>query len=84
MDTTVLKTLLDSQNQAYRGALEVFKKEIGDNVNSLQSTISELKRSLEFTQKDVDELKQEVKLYQQELEARPKHNQDSERRLASK
>ncbi|KAK3853303.1 hypothetical protein Pcinc_040147 [Petrolisthes cinctipes] len=61
MDTTVLKTILDSQNQAYKGALEVFMKQISEHVNSLQSTISDLRTSLEYTQKEVEELQHEIK-----------------------
>ena len=61
MDLTLIKTLLDSQNQAYRGALEVFMKQITDNVQRLESTVSDLRSSLEFTQKDLEDLKQEVK-----------------------
>ena len=72
MDSAVLKTLLDSQNQAYRGAMEVFLKQVNENVSSLQSTVSELKMSLEYTQKEVDELKQEVKKYHEDK----KHDHD--------
>lgn len=66
MDINILKTLLDSQNQAYKGALEIFIKQISDNINSLQTTISDLKNSLEFTQKDVGDLQQELRKYKQE------------------
>ena len=60
-----MKTLLDSQNQAYRGAMKVFMKQMTDNVQGLESTVSDLRSSLEFTQKDLEDLKQEVKNYKQ-------------------
>lgn len=66
MDAAVLKTLLDSQNQAFQGAIEVFMKQVNENVRSLQSTIGELRTSLEFTQKDLEDMKQELKKHQEE------------------
>lgn len=66
MDSSVLKTLLETQNQAYRGALEVFMKDIGDKVNQSQTMIHDLKQSLEFTQKEVDDLKLQLNQVKQE------------------
>ncbi|KAK4321348.1 hypothetical protein Pmani_007829 [Petrolisthes manimaculis] len=60
MDVSVLKTLLASQEQAYRGALEVYIGQTNDKINALQSTIKEVTQSLEFTQQEVDQLKQQV------------------------
>ena len=39
-------------------------KQITDNVQRLESTVSDLRSSLEFTQKDLEDLKQEVKKIQ--------------------
>ncbi|KAK3876681.1 hypothetical protein Pcinc_018560 [Petrolisthes cinctipes] len=60
MDVSVLKTLLASQEQAYRGALEVYIGQTNDMIKALQSTIKEVTQSLEFTQQEVDQLKQQV------------------------
>ncbi|KAK3880639.1 hypothetical protein Pcinc_000309 [Petrolisthes cinctipes] len=60
MDVSVLKTLLASQEQAYRGALEVYIGQTNDKIKALQSTIKEVTQSLEFTQQEVDQLKQQV------------------------
>ncbi|KAK3867997.1 hypothetical protein Pcinc_017498 [Petrolisthes cinctipes] len=57
MDTTVIKTILETQNQAYKSALEIFIGQINQKIQSLQTTVSDLQRSLEFTQKEVDDLK---------------------------
>ncbi|KAK3890929.1 hypothetical protein Pcinc_005096 [Petrolisthes cinctipes] len=60
MDVSVLKTLLASQEQAFRGALEVYIGQTNDKIKALQSTIKEVTQSLEFTQQEVDQLKQQV------------------------
>lgn len=65
MDTSVLKTLLASQDQAYRSALEVFMKQINDKVEGLQATVAALTASLEFTQREFDDSKREVKQLQE-------------------
>lgn len=70
MDSAVLKTALDSQNQAYRDALEIFMGQVENKVQALQATVSDLTRSLEFTQKDVEDLN--IKMNQQQRELRDK------------
>ena len=62
----VLKTLLAAQNQAFRNAPEVFTKQVNEKIQALQSSVSEVTRSLEFTQKEVDDLKREVKQHETE------------------
>lgn len=62
----MLKTLLDSQSQAYHGALDVFMKQINDKFKAMDSTINDLLRSLEFTQSEVDNLKGDVRKYKQD------------------
>ncbi|KAK3878659.1 hypothetical protein Pcinc_016720 [Petrolisthes cinctipes] len=64
MDTTMIKTILETQNQAYKCALEIFIGQINQKIQSLQTTVSDLQRSLEFTQKEVDDLKCEVNQHQ--------------------
>ena len=56
-DIAVLKTLLASQEQSYRGALEVYMKNMSDKMQGLESTITASTRSLQFTQKEVDDSK---------------------------
>lgn len=41
-------------------------KQVSENVTCVQSTINELKCSLEYTQKDVEDLKQELKKHEQD------------------
>lgn len=61
MDPTVIKTILESQNQAYKSALEIFVGQFNQKIQSLQTIVSDLQRSLEFSQKEVDDLKSGVK-----------------------
>ena len=61
--------LLATQDQAYKGALETMMKQVYDKISSLESTVGELKRSLEYTQGEVDDLKTEIKTLNKEKEA---------------
>lgn len=60
MDTSALKVLISAQDQAYRSALEVFAKQFEDKITSLQSTVTELTTSLEFSQKEIEDLKHTI------------------------
>lgn len=60
MDSETLKILLDSQNQAFRSALDVVKDQCNARVTQLENTISELTRSLEFSQAEIQDLKSEM------------------------
>lgn len=60
MDTSVLTTLLEAQDKAYRGAMELFTRQLTDQCKKLQTTVLELRTSLEFSQKEVDDLKLQV------------------------
>lgn len=72
MDPTVIKTILESQNQAYKSALEIFVGQFNQKMQSLQTTVSDLQRSLEFSQKEVDDLKNGVN----KLQSTHKQDQD--------
>ncbi len=61
IDKSSLKTLLATQDQAYRSALETFLKNVKDDMRAMQTSINDLTTSLEFTQREVEDLKQEVK-----------------------
>lgn len=68
MDLTVLKTLLTAQDQAYKSALELFMNQVNKKTEKLESTVSELTRSLEFTQAQVEEYRSEMKQLKREKE----------------
>lgn len=73
MDPTIIKTLLDSQERAYKSAMELVVKQMNDQMRKLEGTVSDLTTSLEFTQREVDDLKSTVKIYEKEkLEANAK------------
>lgn len=61
MDSSAIKLLLDSQNQAFRSALDIVVEQFKARVSSLESRIQELTRSLEFTQAEVLDLKEDLK-----------------------
>lgn len=69
MDVEMFKLLLSTQDQAYRGALEIMMKQIHEEVGSLRSTVDDLRKSLEFTQGEVDNLRTEVKKLEKEKAA---------------
>ena len=61
MDSNTLKVLLDSHNQAYRSALDIVVDQFKSRITLMETTISDLTRSLEFTQAEVADLKGELK-----------------------
>lgn len=65
MDSTVIKTLLDSQEKAYRSAMEIVVNQLNSQIKNMEDRVSEVTRSLEFTQSEMDGLKQEVKNLQE-------------------
>ena len=69
----MLKTILNSQDQAYRGMIDIIMKQFNEKIEKLQTTVSDLTRSLEFSQMEVDELKHRVK----DLELNKKTHEDT-------
>lgn len=61
MDSSDITKLLESQEKAYRGAMEVMVKHLTERIQSLESTVSSLTASLEFSQREIDELKNAMK-----------------------
>lgn len=57
MDSSTLKLLLESQERAYKLALDAVVKQMQDQINKLENKVSDLITSLEYTQREVDELK---------------------------
>ncbi|KAK4318554.1 hypothetical protein Pmani_010464 [Petrolisthes manimaculis] len=61
MDPDTLKVLLDSQNQSFRSAVDIIVDQFKSRITDMETRMSDLTRSLEFTQAEVTELKSEVK-----------------------
>ena len=60
MDPSVLKTILNSQQEAFKGSLDIFMKQINEKLKAHEDTIDDLTRSLEHTQKEFEEVKKQV------------------------
>lgn len=63
LTTSAPKTLLESQGQAYRDPLEIIIKQVNGNTSTRNCKVTEITTSLEFIQKEVDDLKGENKQY---------------------
>ncbi|KAK4292470.1 hypothetical protein Pmani_034757 [Petrolisthes manimaculis] len=57
MDSTLIKTLLESQERAYKSAMDTVVKQMNDRIMKLESTVSDLTTSLQFSQREIDDLK---------------------------
>lgn len=66
MDSALMKTMLESQERAFKTALDVVVKQMNDQIYKLEGKISDLTSSLEFTQREVDDLKHNAKDYDKE------------------
>ncbi len=66
MDSPTFKMMLESQKQAYKSALDMVVKQMYDQINKLGNKISDLSTSLEFTQREVDDLKSRAKEHDKE------------------
>lgn len=69
MDATILKTMLDSQERAFNSALEIVLKQMNDQINKLEGKVLDLTTSLEFTHREVDDLKSKAKEHEKQQEA---------------
>lgn len=71
-----MKTMLESQERAFNSALEIVVQQMNDQINKLEDKVRDLTASLEFTQKEVDDLKNYAKVHEQEKkETKTKINQ---------
>ncbi|KAK3882035.1 hypothetical protein Pcinc_001923 [Petrolisthes cinctipes] len=61
MESSTLKILLESQEGAFKSAMEIVVKQMNDQINKMECKVSDLITSLEFTQREVDDLKSEIK-----------------------
>ena len=57
MDLSAVKILLESQERAFKTAMDTIVKQMNDQISKLEAEVSDLTTSLEFTQHEVDELK---------------------------
>ena len=53
--------LLNSHEQAFRTTMDIVTKQMKARITSLETTVGDLTRSLEFTKSKVHDLKSEVK-----------------------
>ena len=64
MDPETLKVLLDSQERAFRAATDTIIEQMKGRTATLESRVEDLIKSLEFTQTEVQDLKNELKSLQ--------------------
>lgn len=76
MDISVLKTLLAAQEQAYKTAMEIFMKDVNERCKQLETTVKDLRTSLEFSQNEIDDLKHQL--------SHLKHGSDNDKQIISK
>lgn len=61
MDASTIKTLLESQERAYKTAMDMVVKQMNDRIEKLESTVADLTSSLQFSQGEIDDLKSAIK-----------------------
>lgn len=61
MDIEAIKVLLDAQNKASKSALNIIVEQFNAGINRAEETISDLTRSLEFSQAKVKNLQCQVR-----------------------
>ena len=61
MELSAMKALLDSQERAYRSALDIVTEQFKQRISSLENTVSDLTKSLQFTQAEVVDLQNEIR-----------------------
>lgn len=66
IDSATLKMLMDSQERAFRSALDVVVQQMGDQIRKLEDKVRDLTTSLEYTQQEVDQLKTNAKEHDKE------------------
>ena len=60
----VVKELISTQERAFRQTVEMFATNMKKDINSIRKTVDDLKCSLTFSQRDIDDIK--FKLYKPE------------------
>ena len=69
MDSSMIKTILDTQENAYRNAMEMAVQQMNERIKKLESTVADLTTSLEFSQREIDELKSTIREQENEKHA---------------
>ena len=59
-----MKELISTQERAFRQTVEMFATNMKEDINSIRKTVDDLKCSLNFSQRDIDDIK--FKLYKAE------------------
>lgn len=67
MDTALIKTMLESQERAYLTAINAVTEQMNLQIQQLESGVSDLVTSLEFTQQELDEMKAQNKVCDEEI-----------------
>lgn len=66
MDLSTIKVMLETQEGAYKSALDMVVKQLTDHINKLDNKVSDLVTSLEFNQREFDDLKSNAKEHEKE------------------
>lgn len=66
MDASMIKALLESQERAYKSAMDMVVQQMNDRIMKLESTVAELTASLQFSQGEIDDLKSTIKEHEKE------------------
>ena len=66
MDSSMMKAMLESQERAYKNAMDVVVRQMNERITQLEGKVSSLTASLEYTQKEVDDLKSLTKEQEEE------------------
>ena len=64
MDLTAVKLLLESQERSFRSAMDLVVEQMTSRIKECEGNVGDLIRSLEFSQSEVLDLKNEVKFLQ--------------------
>lgn len=66
MDSATITKLLESQERAYKNAMDIIVKNLTEKIGKLDATVSDLTASLEFSQNEIDSLKSTIKTHEAE------------------
>ena len=67
----IVKEMMAVQERAYKNGIEIFYSEVKNDIRNLYDDIQEMKCSLQFSQKDIDELK--LKVFSTETKVNSQH-----------
>ena len=61
-----MKAMMETNERAFKTALDIVVKQMNDQINKLEGKVSDLTTSLEFSQREVEDLKANTKEYEKE------------------